>query len=80
MDPDKTAVSMAKRPKRRQEEVARDQYRKKIDNHVNNTKYLRAFMTATLEIGANLANYGIRSIVDRVNETMLSSPNNKKLS
>ena len=88
MDPDKTAVSMAKRPKRRQEEVARDQYRKKIDNHVNNTKYSRAFKTATLEIGANLANpdlygkrgYGIRSIVDRVNETMLSSPNNKKLS
>ena len=63
MDLDKTAVSMARRPKRRQEEAARDQYRKKIDNHVNNTKYSRAFKTATLEIGANLANpdlYGKR--------------------
>jgi hypothetical protein len=41
-----------------------------------------------LEIEANLSNqelyakrgYGIRSIVDRLNETMLPSPNNKKLS
>ena len=88
MDPEKTIAAMSKRPKRRQEEVAREENRKKLDNHQIDNKYSRAFKAVTLKLKENQSNpdlygkrgYGIRSVVQEINTTMLSSPNDKQLS
>ena len=88
MDPEKTIAAMSKRSKRRREDVVREEYRKKLDNHRINTKYLHIVKVVILQLKENQSNpdlygkrgYGIQSVVQEINATMLSSPNDKQLS
>ena len=87
MDSTKAYDSMSTRPKRRSAEVVRDLCKKKIDKHYYDNRYKISFKAATQQLRRNQLDdnsqgkrgHGLRAIVKKANDEMLSSPNDKKL-
>ena len=87
MDVDKTAVSMSKRKRRSSTQYSVDLFNKKMDGKYYDERFKIAFKAATSEVGKFQENpslhgkrgNGICAVVQKYNNEMLSSPNDRKL-
>jgi hypothetical protein len=88
LDPDKTLAAMTLRHRRTPAQVCRANFDCNAKTKYYRGRYTRAFKEATIELSNNQANkemrgkrgYGEQAIAEKVNTSMLSSPNDHKLS
>lgn len=86
-DLNKTNSAMSKRKKRPPSQVIQDAFIANADKYHYDIRYKAAFKAATLEVNRNREDpnkqgkrgCGVRAVVDRLNNEMLPSPNDKKL-